>query len=300
MHDRIDILIHELDRFEPTPYVLNDLVAVWRSWGLDVRVQRDASAWGGPGVGLMHVDLTRVPRRHAQAASAYRRCLNGRVLDISKRVISGQIVRRGDGYTGPVIVKTNLNYAGGKELEHAVRRPFGFLAKARNRLPWVFRSALGKKEYPVFVSPAKVPWLVWLNPDLVAERFLPETRDDGRFHVRTWFFLGDRDICVKYVMKRPVAVGSDIEGLSLEDSVPELIRRRRHELGFDYGKFDYAIHDGVPVLFDVNKTPSAGKLRTHPDFPGLMRHLAEGIRPWLDGASAPRHGPSTPGSVRAD
>ena len=27
-------------------------------------------------------------------------------------------------------------------------------------------------------------------------------------------------------------------------------------LGFDYGKFDFAIHEGVPVLFDVNRTPT--------------------------------------------
>lgn len=295
---RIDILIHERDRFEGVPYVLNDVVAVWREWGVEVRVLNNSRAWGGNGVGLLHVDLTRIPRQHLAAAGRYAACLNRRVEDISKRRISEQLVRRGDGYDGPVIVKTNNNYAGGMEVMHAIRGPFGVFAKARNRLPWVLRAALGKKEYPVYDSPKKVPWLAWLNPDLVVERFKPEAAGNGMFHVRTWFFLGDRDLCVKYVMTRPVAVGSDIEGLSLEADAPPELRRRRVALGFDYGKFDYAMVDGRAVLFDVNRTPSAGKLRKHPEFPALIRNLAEGIRPWL-AASGPGRGLSRLESARA-
>lgn len=290
MATSIDILVHELDVVESTPYVVNDLARVWRDWGLEVRVRRDAAAWGGDAVGLLHVDLTRVPPEHAAGAAKYAACLNARVLDISKRRVSTHRVRRGDAYDGPVIVKTDRNYAGGKELSHAVRGPWALFAKARNRLPWVLRSALGHKEYPVYDHPRAVPWLAWLNPDLVVEKFLPERREDGRFNVRTWFFLGDRGVCVKYVMRKAIAVGSDIEGVEFVEDVPETIRRRREELGFDYGKFDFALHDGQPVLFDVNRTPSAGKLRTLPEFPALIQRLAEGIRPWLS-ASAPRPGP---------
>jgi hypothetical protein len=30
-------------------------------------------------------------------------------------------------------------------------------------------------------------------------------------------------------------------------------------MGFDYGKFDFAIHKGEPVLYDVNRTPGGPK-----------------------------------------
>lgn len=34
--------------------------------------------------------------------------------------------------------------------------------------------------------------VVWHNPDLVVERFLPE-RHDGHYCLRVWMFLGDKE-----------------------------------------------------------------------------------------------------------
>ncbi len=38
--------------------------------------------------------------------------------------------------------------------------------------------------------------------------------------------------------------------------VPDDLRLRRAELGFDFGKFDFVIHEGRAVLLDANRTPS--------------------------------------------
>jgi hypothetical protein len=38
--------------------------------------------------------------------------------------------------------------------------------------------------------------------------------------------------------------------------VPEAMRARRAELGFDFGKFDYVRHGERWVLLDANRTPS--------------------------------------------
>jgi hypothetical protein len=65
----------------------------------------------------------------------------------------------------------------------------------------------------------------------------------------------------------------------LSGSVPEAIVKRRQELGFDYGKFDYVIHDGSAILLDANSTPGAS--RSSQRVKAYAAHLAEGFLPWL-------------------
>jgi hypothetical protein len=57
--------------------------------------------------------------------------------------------------------------------------------------------------------------------------------------------------------------------------VPDELRQRRHELGFNYGKFDFVLHQGKAILLDANKTP--GRPRN------LMNLLAEGADNQADG-----------------
>jgi hypothetical protein len=49
-------------------------------------------------------------------------------------------------------------------------------------------------------------------------------------------------------------------------------------MGFDYGKFDYVMQEGQPVLLDANKTPGAGHL---PIFFDLCREWAKGIHAYM-------------------
>ena len=41
-----------------------------------------------------------------------------------------------------------------------------------------------------------------------------------------------------------------------DDYTRGALRAWRARLGFDYGKFDFVVRDGEPVLFDVNRTPT--------------------------------------------
>ena len=56
---------------------------------------------------------------------------------------------------------------------------------------------------------------------------------------------------------------------------PEVLEIRR-TLGFDYGKFDYVLHDGRVVLLDINKTPGESRI-IRPAAMARLRHLASGI-----------------------
>ena len=46
--------------------------------------------------------------------------------------------------------------------------------------------------------------------------------------------------------------------------MPDEIRAERQRLGFDYGKFDFAIGPEGPVLYDANRTP--GVLNARADY----------------------------------
>jgi hypothetical protein len=58
------------------------------------------------------------------------------------------------------------------------------------------------------------------------------------------------------------------------------VREWPAQLGFEYGKFDYVVHDGTPILFDVNKTVGSGEQST-PELEALRRHRAAGIHAYF-------------------
>jgi hypothetical protein len=101
----------------------------------------------------------------------------------------------------------------------------------------------------------EVPASVWRDRSLVVERFLPETRDG--FHLlRTWAFLGDREVAYLNFSRERIVKSYNTEHREALREIPEAIRLARRRLGFDYGKFDFVIHEGRPVLLDVNPTPT--------------------------------------------
>ena len=62
--------------------------------------------------------------------------------------------------------------------------------------------------------------------------------------------------------------------VDVHPDIVELIKRMK----FDYGKFDYVMHEGKPVLLDANKTPGGGD---NPEYFTLCREWAKGIQSYL-------------------
>jgi hypothetical protein len=106
--------------------------------------------------------MTIVPTDYSALMQRYPRVINRRVLDISKSTISANLVRPGDPYAGPVIVKTDRNYGGLPERRLTHRGWRSLLRKVWNRAAPPWRSsgstAWGTIEwldpglYPVFPS----------------------------------------------------------------------------------------------------------------------------------------------------
>ena len=194
---------------------------------------------------ILHVDQTFVASEYIELCQSYPISLNV-IPDISKRHISGAAIAEGEDWQGRVIVKSNFNSFGFPE-----RRQNGIAARRGKALP--LPGLQFAKQYTVFEKLQDVPQSILENSAQVVEKFLPEIEPDG-YATRFWTFCGDQERCTKYVSPDALVKGST--AIRHEPSpVPDEIRQRRRELGFDFGKFDFVIHEGKPILLDTNKTP---------------------------------------------
>jgi hypothetical protein len=257
----------------------------WEPAGHRVLVHRGPGASPSADVAILHVPLTHLPPRYAEVAARHPRTLNGAVSDVSKRHIATDLVTEDDAYEGAVMVKTDLNHGGAAE--RRLRRAEGgmmgrLLAAAAWRLPPHWFGRLPGNRYPLFASKRQVPRWVWRSRGLVVQPFHTERRGE-LYALHQWYFLGSRDCVSTFLSREPrVKLANVVERLPLHQDVPEAIRRRRAELKFDYGKFDYVISNGVPVLLDANNTPNEGLAECkNPRVLAICEALAGGIADFL-------------------
>jgi hypothetical protein len=252
---RVAIITHEIDKFEGSNYLLRQLSRSWEQDGIEIAIVKGVNQpLPEADIAILHTDITAIGDDYIHIIDHYPRVINGTVTDISKTVFSDLIVAKNDGYTGKVIVKTNANFGGMRERQHKLSKG-DWQANIGIQRPW--RRVEWMEEYPIFDSPSSVPGGVWRNDRLVVEKFLPEQNPEDEFVVKIWVFFGDQGIYYQCVSNERVIKGHNLirrEFLDVKD-VPESIREVRAKMGFDYGKFDFAMHRGEAVLYDVNRTP---------------------------------------------
>jgi hypothetical protein len=297
------ILIHRHDTFEPSQYLLLLAVNALRARGWRISFIRGVDHARAdalladphpPRACFVHVDLTVIPEPYLALARRFPFAPNLATRDISKRSFSDHLVTRTDTYDGPVIVKTNNNCGGLKEAQLAQTAfPTRALHALHRRLPWPLRSRLAAKSYRIFDSKRSVPALVWLNRALVVERFLPELQE-GMYCMRSWVFMGPRESLSIRKARTPIVAVPNVDARAFmeptKDNLPDEIRRQRADLGFDYGKFDFVISDGRPVLLDANRTPT-NQTMTPDERATEANNLADGIECLL--AASPTPAPHT-------
>jgi hypothetical protein len=272
---KLEIVIES--EFDVGPkYLACQIGEAWRERGHELRIRAVEEPPGDPDVAFLHVDRSAIPESFVAQLGYDCPVVNGGALDIRKRRVSRQLVARGDGYDGPVIVKTDENYFG---LPDESRTPqpegvCGLAGRVVRRALRLDRRLGSPKEYEIYPRPAAVPGWIWRSRHYVVERFTPER--DGEFYVlRNWLFLGDCEVGVICWSRAPIVKSTNIERYEFTDEVPDEIRARRRELGFDFGKFDWVMVDGQPILLDANKTPTV-RMRTGRPAPSALK-LAPGI-----------------------
>jgi len=281
MTSKIAILTHERQQFESGSYLLHPLLSLWAKSGIEIVVLRGPKHYEPADALFMHIDLTVIPEEYEHFSQRYPVVINGLVKDISKRHISTLILGRKDNYQGPVLVKTNRNFGGGMEKRLVRRTPFSRLAKKlQKRLPWYWKKHLSPDNYPIFSGPGQVPKPVWWNRHLVVEKFLPE-REGNHFALRQWVFFGDREMSQRVVSPNPIVKARNILSRETGIAIPDDLRKRRKDLGFDYGKFDFVQIDGQTILLDANRTPSFNIRTPTPAQAAMLEHLAAGVFAYL-------------------
>jgi hypothetical protein len=257
---RLVVVTHEYDRFmcwrrwpwpaKYSPYTLFDVLRHLETMGHSWRVTRGPAVVPGD-VALLHVDCTVVGKDYLALASHYPRAINFGVVDTSKRRVSELLLKRGDEWGGRVIVKSDLNYRGILEDTHNRRA-----LRAGKAPPHPGATRLG--QYQVFEAMDEVDDSAWSDERLVVERFLPEANADGGFVIRTWVFMGGQDSCNRIVTPNWIAKAGDAVRFD-PIPVPDQLRAERARLNFDYGKFDFVMSGGEPLLLDANRTPGVAK-----------------------------------------
>ena len=278
MANNITILLH---REDPYPLVRAHLiwylVDCWQEMGIQVEILKGPSTKQRQFDLLFpHIDLTKVPQRYVRLMDRNAKVINRKITDISKRRISRNLESKKSAYNGPVIVKTNANYGGIPETQLRGLKEIISTKLHQTFSPHLIRS-MNPHMYPIYDSLREVPEIVWKNRNLIVERFIPERRD-GDYSIRVCFFLGDAILNYKIYSRSKVIKGSTIESYEPVE-FPESLLQIREEIGLDYGKFDYVIHEGKVHILDANKTPggvSSIELNTM-----IAQRLANGIRKYL-------------------
>jgi len=282
---RIAVLFHERDRRRDLAvYSVYHLAQFWREAGHDVRFVFGPRDYTPADLGFLHVDLSVVPAPYLELAARYPLQVNGRVKDIRKSAFSRNLVRAGDTWDGPVIVKSNLNCAGRPERllsEPAWVRAHAITRRAERFVRRVTGAPLfdDSRDYLVLAHRAEVPAHCFRDRRFVVEKFLPEI-ENGLYHTRIFQFLGDRWTCTRLAAREPIVNTAATVDTADVTPEPEILDWRRR-LHLDYGKLDYVVRPGGVELLDVNKT--TGAVRARPDLEALRRHRAEGIEFFLRG-----------------
>ncbi|HWD91336.1 MAG TPA: hypothetical protein VG938_03215 [Verrucomicrobiae bacterium] len=266
MAHKIAVLFHEKQRGQELNYLVHHYAEFWREDGHEVVFIFGTSQFIPADLIIVHVDLTVVPAEYLAFAHRYPIVLNGDIKDIRKSTYSGLLVRPSDGYSGKVIVKSNFNFAGSPE------RALNVPLDPRGVSSSYFWSP---QDYQVYQNPGVVPALLFDDPNVVVERFQPEFHD-GLYYMRAMLFLGDRATCTRFASREPIVNGSTQISSEHVEPHPEMMQLAK-AMKFDYGKFDYVLHEGKPVLLDANKTTGGVTASTDPKKVAGRRYRAEGL-----------------------
>lgn len=262
---RILILLHENSRdVNFNIYAITHLANHWVDDGHSVGFQIGCDGPAPPAdIIIIHVDLSVVDEKYIKFAEQYPIVINNKANDIRKTTISHNLISKGSSYDGSVIIKSDCNYAGMPERRLSPEKYSGGNEKLLFSSP---------HDYKVYQSINEVPDY-YFNDYFVCEKFLPERTENG-YATRHFVFLGDKATWYRSCSTQPIIRGSSWDKVETISPDPAIIERRE-ALGFDYGKFDYVIHEGKAILLDANKTVGAP-----PHFPGIdeiFRERSKGL-----------------------
>jgi hypothetical protein len=281
MKKKIAVLFHENERKSKKQYVVNYFADIWKNEGHEVIFLFGIKKFVPADLIIFQVNLSVIPAGYREFAKQYPVVLNAEVKDILKSTFSKILLTVDSHYEGKVIVKPNLNCQGSHErrmLTHKSSRK----SLIRRILPFFYPSVVSQvsdgnspKGFRIYDHLHLVPPDYFKNPALVVEKFLPEV-ENGFYFIRICHFLGDRMTVTRLGAKYPIVkFHSSTRKDSLEPApeIKELVKTMK----FDYGNFEYVMHQGNIVLLDVNWCMGMRKFTLTPQTRIEYQYLAAGI-----------------------
>lgn len=259
----IAILLHERQRqAERINYRVWAMAETWKARGITVTPVWGIARPADADLLISHVDMSYIPDDYWAFIQGHANVVNRKVRDIRKRRVSANLVGPEDNWDGPVIVKTDSNSRGFTDAWlRAPDRPWTFSRRLRRRLARsakMERRLLGSAEslntYHVFQSLKHVPRRAFANPNLVVEKFSPERRG-ARYILRIFTVFGSF-AHVRILEGLDPLVKSWNSDLAEFTEIPPALEAWRRDFGLDYGKIDFVMRDGEPVIIDANTTPT--------------------------------------------
>jgi hypothetical protein len=279
---RIAVLFHRGEQSaHVSGYIVDHLAQFWREDGHEVTYLFGTKLFVPADLIFVHVNLSLVPDEYLEFASRYPVAVNGLIRDIRKSSISRNLLRPNDPWSGPVVVKSDLNYAGVPERllgESWLQRRFERWKQLTRRVTRLLGRAApfsDSRSYLVFDTLADVPEKWFHDRNVVVERFRPET-ENGLYHLRMYQFLGDRMTCTRLASPDRILKAQGSVRVERIEPHSEIVGWRR-KLGMDYGKLDYVINEREVVLLDANKTTGASRHMDDKELMAMRRYLADGI-----------------------
>ncbi|MEO1159949.1 MAG: hypothetical protein AAFW74_05730 [Pseudomonadota bacterium] len=273
MVKHIHILTSKGERLQRI-HLMNVLAAIWRETGSSISFGDRPPPHTD--VVISHTDYSVIGDDFFGKVDTGLPVINCKARNILKTAVSQMLIDRDSTWSGPVIVKTNANAHAGEEYAyHRLDLPRLLKILAGRVIPWQWTGDLPLRQYPILDSIDRVPGWVWRDDRFVVERFMPE-RDGDLYVLRLWMFFGNKEYCMRVCSELPIVKSRQLVSVDLVDDVPDQVREIRRKLGLDFGKIDFVMHDGKPLVFDVNKTPTvflnkSGKPGAH------VRGLADGL-----------------------
>jgi hypothetical protein len=130
-------------------------------------------------------------------------------------------------------------------------------------------------DYHVYNSIDEVPREYLVDDLFVIEKFLPE-REGEFYYSNLYVFMGESYHCFRLGSPDKIVNSQSNSSREIIEPHPEVVARRR-QLKFDYGKFDYCMHNGKPVLLDINKLIGMSNWKYRKEINEMVRARGEGI-----------------------
>jgi len=284
---QIAILFRKVDKDKDlTCYTIHHIAELWRKSGINVVYIFGVDKHVPADLIIVHIDFSVVPQKYLDYAANYPVALNGQLMNICKSGFSEGLLHSDSDWNGKVIIKSNLNHGGIQEQIYSstLRKPYIDLYW---RVISKIKRILGREplfsdpyDYKIFDNIKMVPKHWFNSSNAIVEKFVPEI-ENGFYHIRMFQILGDHWICERLASPNPIVKGGNCVKVEIVEPHEEVFEWCK-ELKLDYGKLDYVVNDGKPILLDVNKTIGATGLINKKENDKKRKYLSEGIFSYIE------------------